>query len=165
MPRGIDLEGIVEVVPGGMVARIRRFREEVRKTLEVVTVESVRAGEIGATFDGLGAVIEAGSFGDAYVPFDCEIQAAVVLSCLPDETNASAVFDVRVDALTTGYSPDAVDSICGGSKPTLASQFWSLDTTLTGWNRRIAAGSVVRIVCESASVTTKAVVALPILKL
>ena len=112
---------------------------------EVATLkESLKTTTIGIVIDGGGAEIADGIAGDIYIPFACTIIAATLLA---DQTG-SIVIDVWEDVLAN-YPPDDGDSITAAAPPTISSSTNSQDTTLTGWDVSVPAGSTMRFNVDS----------------
>lgn len=108
------------------------------------------AGAVGATFDGGGAVIAAGSFCDVTLPYALTIDKLTLVA----SPAGDAVIDVRVVALAD-FPPAAGDSITGSSSVELDGATTLLDSTLSDWTAELAAGSVVRFLVVSAATITK----------
>ena len=79
------------------------------------------------------------------MPFDCEIQSATISG----DTTGSAIVDIWVDAYPA--IPNIIDTVVASAKPTLSSQQLQRNTTLTGWTKKITAGSLVVFNLESVS--------------
>lgn len=109
------------------------------------TLAGLRAN-FGCTFDGGGAGVAVGSACDIRLPYACTLDKLSLVS----DTTGSIVIDVRVDTFAN-YPPTDADSIAAAAKPTLATSNKTEDSTLAGWSKDIALGSVVRFVVESSS--------------
>lgn len=72
----------------------------------------------------------------------------------------SAVVDVQ----TSTADPPSYSSICASAKPTLSSDAFAEDSTLTGWTTAVAAGTKFRAVLQSVSGMTQVSVVLTIVK-
>jgi hypothetical protein len=98
------------------------------------------------------------------VPVDASLNCSVHSSQGPVPDGAKAVYKLPFSAVITeamiladratdctfdlwksdfgGYPPDASDSICGGTPPTLTGSIKNVDGTLTGWDTALAAGDL-----------------------
>jgi hypothetical protein len=110
---------------------------------------------INVVIDGGGTGITAGIKGDVVVDFDCSITSATLLA----DASGSIVIDIWRDSYAA-YPPVNGDSITSATPPTLASAIKSQDITLTNWDTFIAAGSILRINVDSASVVQRVTLAL-----
>lgn len=111
-------------------------------------------------FDGNGAAPPANSTVDLYVPFACTIIAATTLA----DVSGSCVLDIWVKAFSTSSPPAVGQTITAAALPTLSTATGANDTTLTGWTTSIPAGSMVRVNVNSASILTRIVLTLTVLK-
>lgn len=75
----------------------------------------------------LQSTIAAGTYKSVKIPYDWEI----VSVNLNSDATGSIVIDIRK---STSEFPDAGDSICSATKPTLSSATAYSDSTLTGWD-------------------------------
>lgn len=105
---------------------------------------------LGASFDGQGSAVAAGSLVYVRVPVAGTITSATLLA----DQSGSAVVDVWVDTYAN-YPPTVADTITAAAKPTLSAAIKSEDTTLTGWTTSVAAGSVVAFKVDSCSTITQ----------
>ena len=105
---------------------------------------------IGASFDGQGSAVAAGSLVYVRVPVAGTITSATLLA----DQSGSAVVDVWVDTYAN-YPPTVADTITAAAKPTLSAAIKGEDTTLTGWTTSVAAGSVVAFKVDSCSTITQ----------
>lgn len=112
----------------------------------VASVETNRVMTVGVNFDGGGAALSAGTTRYVRVPYGCTINSATMLADLV----GSAVVDVWLDTFNN-YPPTISDSITGASPVTLSASNKSENTTLSGWNLSIPAGSVLGFRLISAS--------------
>jgi len=103
------------------------------------------------TVDGNGSVPAIGVCGDAYIPVGCTITAAVLQADQP----GSLVVDVWAAPFVTNTPPVAGNSICASDLPTLSSSVSSIDTTLTGWDTELAAGTALRFNIVSIDTITR----------
>jgi hypothetical protein len=131
------------------------------------TLESnFKKGAIRAVFDGMKdssgtrQVLQVGTtvYGLS-VPYSGTITAARILA----DQVGSLVVSVWKDTYAN-YPPTSGDNIAASAPPTLSSALTSYDTTLTGWNKTVAAGDVFRIAITSASTVTWAEITLEITK-
>lgn len=99
--------------------------------------------------NGMGSEIATGVVGDLYVPYPARIEAAVAM--------ADQAGDIECDvwATTDLSTPTASDSIVGASPISLSSSDFSMDTTLTGWDTSIAAGTRLRFSIDNAVTITR----------
>jgi|SRR6185436_11292570 hypothetical protein len=92
----------------------------------------------------------AGAFQDFVVPLSCTITQVTMLG----DPSGSAVLDLR-KATFANYPPNAGNSICATAKPTIVAGIKYQDNVLTGWNKSVLAGDIVRLVVESTSGFTR----------
>ena len=92
----------------------------------------------------------ANAFQDFVVPLSCTITKVTLLG----DPAGSAVVDLRRSTFAS-YPPLAGNSICATAKPTIVAGVKYQDAVLTGWNRDIVAGDVVRAFIESSSTFTR----------
>jgi hypothetical protein len=97
-------------------------------------------------FDGNGAVLPTGIYGDVRLDFPCTIVSHTLLSV----QTGSIVIDIWKDTFTN-FPPTVGDTITAAAKPTLSAANKSEDTTLTGWSKTTAAGSILRFNIDSVS--------------
>ena len=102
------------------------------------------AAYLGATFDGGGADITAGSQCDVFVPYAFTITKVTMLG----DAAGSMVIDVWKDTYGN-YPPTIADTITASAKPTLPAANKSQDATLTGWTTAVAAGTTLRFNVDS----------------
>ena len=127
--------------------------------------EFKREGEPGSVFglqfiiDGGGSTIATGVKGDIQVPFKCTILS---VSTLADQSG-SIVVDIWKDTYAN-FPPTNADTITASAKPTISSATNSTDTTLTGWNKVINAGDVLRFNVDSCTSIQRATISLKIIK-
>lgn len=107
--------------------------------------------------DGAGGAISTGIKGDFQVPFACEIQEAVVLA---DQTGSIQI-DIWKDTFAN-FPPTNDDSITDAAPMVISSATSSQDTTLTGWTKTLAAGSILRFNVDSCDAITRCTVILKI---
>ncbi len=105
-----------------------------------------RTMTIGATFDGSGAALVAGTKCYVKVPVGCTITEASALA----DVSGSVVVDVWKDTLAN-YPPTDADSITASAPITIAAATNSNDVTLTGWTTAIAADDVIGFNIDSCS--------------
>lgn len=108
--------------------------------------------------DGGGAAITAGLKGFLPIDVACTIQSVTALG---DQTG-SIVVDIWKDTYAN-FPPTDADSITASAPVTISSGVKSQDSTLTGWNKTIAAGDVLGWNVDSASAITRATIALKVL--
>lgn len=109
-----------------------------------------KPGQIGITFDAGVGDLAVASFGDFIVPWDATITGWTILC--PEATTAQV--DVLVDSLAN-FPPDVSDSITAGNPPAISGTLTEQDTTLTGWDTALVAGTVVRFVLSSVSAVSR----------
>lgn len=97
------------------------------------------AALVGATFDGGGGDISAGTQHDQFIPFAFTITKVTLLA----DAAGSIVIDIWKDTYGN-YPPTAADKITASAPPTLSSASKGQDSTLTGWTKAVAAGSTLR---------------------
>jgi len=112
--------------------------------------DALKTMTIGASFDGQGSAVAAGSLVYVRVPVAGTITSATLFA----DQSGSAVVDVWVDTYAN-YPPTVADTITAAAKPTLSAAIKSEDTTLTGWTTSVAAGSVVAFKVDSCSTITQ----------
>lgn len=114
---------------------------------------------IGAAFDGSGAPIEVDARCDIYIPFDCTIDSVTMLA---DQVGAITV-DIWSDTYGN-YPPTNADSITAAATPNIAAANKSQDSTLTGWNTTITAGTTLRFNVEACSLIERLALILTVTK-
>jgi len=114
---------------------------------------------ISCTFDGGSEVL---GLVDAvtYVPYRCQLKSATLLA----GQNGDIVIDIRKRAFAA-YPPLNVDTIVGGSPPTLVSDDASQDLILSGWNTLIEANSTLLFAIQSVSLIKSVTLVLKTVKL
>jgi hypothetical protein len=114
---------------------------------------------IGVEFviDGGGSTITTGVKGDVEVPVDGTIVAAALLA----DQSGAAVVDIWKDTYAN-FPPVDADSITASAPPTLSSAAKAQDVTLTGWNKIVSKGDVLRFNVDSATTVTRLTVSLTI---
>lgn len=103
------------------------------------------------TVDGDGSVPGTGVAGDLYVPFACTINAAVMQST----SDGDVEVDVWASTFVVNTPPTVTNSIVASAPPTLSASQSSIDTTLTGWSKTIAAGTALRFNINSIATLTR----------
>jgi hypothetical protein len=101
--------------------------------------------------DGNGQIPLTGICGDAYLPVGATLVAAV----LQANEAGSLVVDVWAAPFVVNTPPGPGNSITASAPPTLDSSQSSIDTTLTGWDTALAAGTAVRFNLVSISTITR----------
>jgi hypothetical protein len=119
-----------------------------------------REETVGATFDAGGTVLDAGMEAYFYVPFKSRIVSVTMLA----DTSGSIVVDVYKVPFAA-YPPTSIDSITGGTPPTITSAQTSQDTTLSGWTTLLEAESTLSFRISSVSGLHHVVVILKVIKL
>jgi hypothetical protein len=109
--------------------------------------------------DGGGTPIGTGVKGDIEVPYTAVIQRVTLLA----DQVGSCVIDIWKDVYAN-FPPTVADTITASALPTLSSVAKYQDSTLTGWNKNINAGDTLRYNVNSATVVTRVLVSLVMLK-
>lgn len=100
--------------------------------------------------DGGGVAITTGiKSPQVYVPFDCTITSWTLLA----DQSGSIVIDIWKDTYAN-YPPVDGDSITSSSPPTLSSATKNQDSTLSGWTKGLAQGSILRFNVDSCATCT-----------
>lgn len=117
--------------------------------------------EVSITFviDGGGSAIATGIKGDLEIPFACTIKRVTMLA----DASGSIVVDIWKDSYAN-FPPINADSITASAPPTISSALKSQDSTLTGWTKAIAAGSVLRFSVDSSATIKVCTLALYVTK-
>lgn len=113
---------------------------------------------LGATFDGGGFVIEASSLGSVAVKNACTITGWSILF-KPGVTD-SIEFDVWLSDYANYPTISSANSIVGGAYPAIVSANQANNGVLTSWNRNVAAGDRIVIICRSRGAPTWAQITL-----
>ncbi len=106
-------------------------------------------------FDGLGADLLTGVWGDVPIHFPARIVGWRLL--------AIDAGDLVVDVWKTdyaGFPPTVTDTIAGSDLPTLASSVKGESSALTGWTTLVDVGDTLRFNIDSCSGVTKATLTL-----
>lgn len=111
----------------------------------------------GLTIDGGGEVITTGIKGYLRIPVACTITKVTVLEISGTPVSSSIVVDVWKDTYAN-YPPTDGDSITASAPATLSGAIKSEDSTLTGWNKSIAAGSILGFNVDSVTDAEKVLV-------
>lgn len=107
--------------------------------------------------DGIGAALNPGIQGDVEVPFNCTIQR-VTLLC---DQNGGIVVDIWKSTYA-GFPPTNGGSITAAALPTIVAAKKYQDAVLTGWDKNIAAGSILRFNINSVATIQKCSIALTV---
>ena len=110
---------------------------------------------IPVVFDGLGAELVPGIYGDVPVHFD-----GIILEW---RLIALEVGDLQVDVWKTdyaGFPPTVADTITGSDVPALTADQKADSTALTGWTTTVETGEILRFHIDSVSGITKATLTL-----
>lgn len=105
---------------------------------------------LSIVIDGGGEAIATGVKLDVEIPFACTITGATLLA---DQTGSIAI-DLWADSYGN-YPPTDADSITASAPPTLSSATKAQDTTLTGWDTTLSAGTILRANVDSAETVTR----------
>lgn len=114
------------------------------------------AGDIcsfGCTFDGGGNDITVGSVCDLRLPYGCTISKVSLIGVPAGQLS----IDVRVADFASFPAAEA-DSIVGSAPPELDSASAYEDAVLTGWEKNVSAGSVIRFVAAACAGVVSATV-------
>jgi hypothetical protein len=112
------------------------------------------SGAIQCIIDGGGSVIPTGIAGDVYIPFAATITSAAVF------VDAGTItIDIWKDT-DTNYPPTDADSITSGTPITLITGTWVRDSAMTGWDKALNVGRVLRFNVDACTTTTMANVVL-----
>lgn len=111
----------------------------------------VLTGSIGASFDGGGAAVTAGTVRYVQCPYSGTITGYSMFL----GASSNAVIDVWKDTYGNAL-PTVADTICGAgaSKPTITGATKSTDTVLPGWTTTVTSGDVLGFNVDSATATT-----------
>jgi len=101
---------------------------------------------IVAVFDGGGSAITGNPEIDVVVPAGGTITSATLLA----DASGDAVIDIWSDTYGA-YPPTDADSITAAAPPTLSGAAKSQDSTLTGWDKTLTAGDVLRFHLDSSA--------------
>ena len=108
--------------------------------------------------DGGGSTIPTGiAHPGLEIPFKCDITRVTMWG----DVSGSAVVDIWVDTYAN-FPPTNADSITASAVPTLSSAVKSQDTTLTGWTKALASGSIMFFNVDSATSITKLMISLKV---
>jgi hypothetical protein len=113
---------------------------------------------VPVVFDGLGSVLTTGVKGDVPIHFD----ALIVRWRLLADRAGGLVVDVWKTNYA-GFPPTVGNTIAGSDLPTLAGAAKAESTALTGWNREVNAGDVLRFNIDSVSAIQRATLTLTML--
>lgn len=103
-------------------------------------------GGFGVIIDGGGGVITTGIKMDIEIPYDCEITEVTALA----DASGSIVVDIWNDTYGN-YPPTDADSITASAPVTISAATKSQDSTLTGWDKSLTKGDVLRFNVDSIS--------------
>jgi hypothetical protein len=111
--------------------------------------------------DGGGSALATGvAKGCLKIDFACTIVEVTLLA----DQSGSVVIDIWKDTYTN-YPPTVADTITASAKPTITTATKSQDNTLTGWNKDIAAGDILKFNVDSVTTITNVTVVLKVTKL
>lgn len=113
--------------------------------------------KVSFVIDGNGATITTGIRGDWIVPFACTILGVTAVA----DQSGSIVVDLWEDTYAN-YPPTDADTITASAPVTISSATKSQDTTLTGWDTALAAGSIVRFNVDSVTSIQRVTITLDI---
>jgi hypothetical protein len=131
--------------------------------LNCATESDLVKSAIEFIIDGGGSTITTGIKGDIEIPFDCTIYSATLLA---DQDGAIKV-DIWVDTYAN-YPPTDGDSITASAEPEITAtggtDIKAQDTTLTGWTKPLAAGSVMRFNVDTVTSYQRCLISLKVYK-
>jgi len=110
----------------------------------------VNADDVGLSYviDGGGTAITTGLKGFIVAPFTATISAVALVA----DQSGSIVIDLWNASASI---PTVVNTITASDKPTLSSQQYALNTTLTGWSLVVTKGDVIGFNVDSAATVTR----------
>ena len=108
-----------------------------------------------AVFDGGGSAITGNPEVDVVMPAAGTLTGYTLLA----DASGSAVIDVWSDTYGN-FPPTDGDSITASAPPTLSSAAKATDSTLTGWDKALAAGDILRFHVDSATTVKRLVLTL-----
>jgi hypothetical protein len=112
---------------------------------------------VPVVFDGGGAVLDTGVWGDVPIHFDGIIVRWRLITL--DEG------DLQIDIWKSDFAdfpPDSSSSITGSDQPLVSGDVKNESVALTGWTTRINAGDILRFNVDSVDIVTKATLTLAI---
>lgn len=115
------------------------------------------SGSFGISLDGAGSTLTIGLKQYLVVPFNCTITGWYIVS---DQTG-SIVLDVWKNS---GSVPTISNTITGTEKPSLSSQQFNSDTSLTSWTTNVTAGDIIAFNVDSVSTIQKATLTISVNK-
>jgi hypothetical protein len=130
---------------------------------EVVALEidlENRKYSITFIIDGGGSAITTGEKGHLEIPFDCEIESAVLLA----DQAGDVVIDIWKDTYAN-FPPTDADTICCGNEPELDGAQKYQDETLTDWTTEISAGDILAFNVDSVATITRLTISLKVKKI
>lgn len=145
---------------GAGTAALATFTSAGRNLVDDASVSDQRATlglstyTLGATFDGGGSAVAAGSVVYIRAPYSGTITAWSIVA----DVSGAAVVDVWKDTFAN-HPPTVADTITASAKPTLSGAA-SESSTLTGWTTTVTAGDTIAFKVDSASTVTKFSIAL-----
>ena len=108
--------------------------------------EHVMASTISVVFDGGTSAITGNPEVDVTVPAAGAITGYTLLA----DAAGGAIIDIWNDTYAN-FPPTDADSITSAAPPTLTAAAKATDTTLTGWDKTLAAGDILRFHLDSSS--------------
>jgi hypothetical protein len=114
------------------------------KWLVIASFVAPVARSIQYVIDGNGSVLTTGLKGYLEVPYACTILSATLLA----DVSGSVVVDIWKDTYAN-YPPVVADTITASAKPTISAALKAQDSTLTGWNKTVAAGDILAFNIDS----------------
>lgn len=109
--------------------------------------------------DGGGEAITIGEKGHLSIPFACTISQVTMEA----DVEGSIVVDIWKDDYEH-FPPDNDDSITASAPPTISSAQKSLDATLAGWTKSIAAGDILAYNVDSCATIERVTISLKVVK-
>ena len=121
--------------------------------------EDVMLSGLEFIIDGGGSAITTGIKGDLEIPFNCTIEQVTLLA---DQTG-SIVIDIWKDTYAN-FPPTVADTITAAAIPTITTATKSQDATLTGWNKTIVKGDILRFNVNSITTIQRVTLSLRVRK-
>jgi hypothetical protein len=141
-----------------LITHIEDLTVAIRYKLNLMN-KSLRPAAITMVVDGGGMVITSGNKLDVEVPFDCIIMGWTILADRPGTA--------EIDLWKTNYAnapPTLSNTIVSTSKPILSGNSKAQASNLTGWDRGISAGDIIRVNVDAASLVTRLTFTLQVLR-
>lgn len=156
---GVDAELVRDYIAVALVAGpgISIVPDDAANTITVANTRPVQRTMINAVIGTIGSAVAAGFYTYLRVPFAGTI---VGVSLLADQPG-NIVIDLWRDSHANA-PPTIADTITASAKPTLSAAQKNEDTTLTGWNKALAAGDWIGINIDSATTVQQVTLAIEV---